>query len=442
MSQPKLSFIASLPYVIVGALTTAMLLLVGHGEGLLLARDFQFSKLNTVGNFTGEWVQELASNGYTIEHIQRFSVAGDTAQFGGISGLQALDGIDLYLVDSAGSVIHPPGASLDATPTHVDIAGYDADTILSANANHHRWLRHVRDRQGNNAGSIVVQESRLVVQDVVKSHFFWPVIIASILFLIYCGVIYYLRSCEPRSLQRGARFAYIILFIGVAGLLLQALTTLAHHDLEKRADTISQQLNDRFAAIDNAEHVAGLHNVLAEELHEASDIAGIALLHDGHIIAAAGDALNTGSNWEDSYPGFVSFVQSGSGESAFALGTLVPNGVIRDRIFSVAKNVIILLIACWFLADIALQLSKSLQAKHQPKLIAATTDSVIDDGEARARLALTIIQVIWFAIVFIEGLNASFLPSYLSEQTGAQYASLPFAAFLPALCWHLFPLAG
>ena len=231
-------------------------------------------------------------------------------------------------------------------------------------------------------------------------------------------------------------------FLLLSAFLLHTLVGIYDEGVRKKVDAYSNALADRLVIIPNIGKMGeqGLTNIeklMAQFYDETSEIAKLTIEIDGkQVISTPLDSpLEAGQA-----------VTKKIGSNTI-LYVYPHAGIIKSKVYRNIRNFSALFISCalmgfiWF--RVVDSISRLVQVKSRPK-DKHWAGSTIEHSASGQMAKVNLLQAAWFLTVFMEGLNASFLPEYLQKITtqaglGASANAYVFSAFFASFVVFLLP---
>lgn len=231
--------------------------------------------------------------------------------------------------------------------------------------------------------------------------------------------------------------AFGVTFLTVAGFLVALMVGLYADGVRGKADALANSLGKRLDDIliynINLGDILGLDRVFTDYKRLNPDIRAAALTIDDKIYVHTDPAL-VGKRWEtagDTYE-YAVVISNKNGSQRVQVTVALPKDVVYRRVVRAVKNFAALFVASGFFAFLFMDLARSLQRASVSRRHAIR--GVADEN------ALNLVKPVYFLAVFVENLNAAFLPQFMKETITAEglpasYTSAPFLAFY--LCFAL-----
>lgn len=226
---------------------------------------------------------------------------------------------------------------------------------------------------------------------------------------------------------------YALIFVLAAAGVAAGLVSLYADGAQAKAKALSVSLGQRIAPLFayglTLDDVGGIDAMLADYRRADSDIAEVALMRGGRVVAHSDPEL-VGGPWRPaagSYE-YIVTVAAGQGDDAVSVGVALPAVVVWKAIGRSVKNFAALLLASGLFAAVFLNVARSFGRER---------------GDADARVLL-VMRPIFFAAIFTDFLSAGFLPQLLRDQAaamgmGGSAASLAFTAYFVTFAAALMP---
>ena len=465
-----------LPLYFVMALSLSLLVFAGRGEAERVATDVELQTLYSQGQAVHALMDRFLQETWPLKDVVRFlDPQVELARYAGFSAFAGHD--DGQAPRRHISVLQH---SADQTPTQATVL-YQQHTIEftdpsctpidSADTAHIRCHDQYRihfplhNATGNTIGTMVVAMPTTTVTAPLQTPFATLSVWVAGLFLAFAALTYWTNQRDNKRSESVERYAYAITFTTVSLALLFTLINIYTTAIQTQADESADALGIQLSAIVKPGANFGLFEDricahLADYVqHNAVSAARLVLKGEqqGQLVQHR-DSANcqwqttqaersaTGLALFRDYTTHVPVGASGVAE----LEIVVPGSVVRDRVLRSAKNFTALFVATAFIAHVFLTLGKSFRRAlglRTKRHLAAQRRGLAEHHPNPHReqgLLLDLMQAVWFLAVFIEGLNASFLPHYLQSATDTAgfsglYAAALFTAFFAAFVAVLAP---
>ncbi len=274
-------------------------------------------------------------------------------------------------------------------------------------------------------------------------------------------------------LLHGFRFAvagrwiqpfFALIFIVAAAVVTTVTVQIYSHGVQAKASALTDSLSARVGAIFDLgldlKDISGVDHALIEYHHRNPELDSVALTLDGQVAYHTNSAL-IGQRWTEPENCFVyrQGMTAGNveaGENQVSLILAVPKKVVYLRVARNVKNFAVLFLATVFLTALFFKLSAVLAERRKKKEMAEMATTVTDatelaalrelefDSESSMNFRLALLTPLFFVAVFLEAMNASFLPQLIREISvlsglGAGFTAKVFILFFLAFALTLIP---
>ena len=266
------------------------------------------------------------------------------------------------------------------------------------------------------------------------------------LIVLFVGQLFVGDRLFAAKQTRYLNFSYGITFLIAAGLVVGLLVSLYSGGIQAKTKAMSISLGKR---LEEATALglpltafAGIDQTFEDYKQRNPELNAVVLVEEG-LIRIHTDAAEIGETWQADarffeYNTGLADADNQQGDT-YQISVSIPKKLIYARLWRSIKNFLVLFVATWLLASLFLALVSSL---NEQKAMASADDEV--DASRQSAIDLVLIKILYFGVVFVEGLFASFLPLYLQElsaanQMDAGSASLLFTAYFAAFAISLIP---
>ncbi len=432
-----------LPTILVMALALALLLFVGLGEARRVYESFQLEKLAAQGELIQRLTDDFLEQGLPLDFVAGL-IEEELGKFAGFAafGKSETSAQTLTLIDPDGRLVYPevepPFLDQPALPLEVATVPY----AVARGAGRYRMILPLMGRFEEPSGELVVSMPTALISDFVQGEFRRLLRVGGFLLLVFLPVALLLEVRSPKRKTRWLELAYGLNFLAMAVAVVLSLVGIYRHGAQAKTDALADSLAQRIGAVAEAgvplDQVAGLSEILAEFQSNSTDIRTVALVRDETVVAHP-DPEAISRAWTSRPGDHEHLVAIPGGDVHVRVAVVIPGEVVREKIQRAVKNFAALFVASLFLAFLLLNASTSYQEvralgktgdRDGPMVGQRTISSYMFDYQD---LWLNVLQAVWFLVVFMEGLNASFLPHYLQDTAGAD---LP--AFVPVVLFTAF----
>ena len=224
-------------------------------------------------------------------------------------------------------------------------------------------------------------------------------------------------------------------FFIMAGVITLSSVSIYKNGVYAKADQYARSLAHQLSIIPNIgrlseEDLHGVNNIVENFYSNASEMARFELSFDDKTLIHYPKHSRV--------PADAEFLSAAINDSGSATIKVYPQAsVVRDKIINNVINFAALFVSCCFIAYIWFRLVTSVSELRFAERQKANS---VDHQTLSSRHSVTLVQCVWFLAVFMEGLNASFMPDYLrSIATHSNLYSLLFSFFFAAFVLLLIP---
>jgi len=452
---------AKIPALLVLGLSLVLLFYVGLGEIYRNFPKMHLNKMAVQGDALKQSMEVFLKAGVPLGQFVGFKTLTDPIleSDSSISQIICVDreGKRLYLNQSNAAHADSVAATLAET-----ISKYRADesTSESEDESHYQFETNAAFYQVSvpisnkfeEVGSVLLRMPSSVVAGEINRHFSKLGIWMGGLVLVFAIFLFGFRAKWVNAHPNFLNITYGVTFFIAAVLVVNTLVEIYSKGIESEVRVLSISLGKR---LDSALELGlplvafrGIDNAFEDYRDLNPTISGISLVRDGRI-AIDNDPTNIGQQWQrrtESQFEFNSRLHAGDAPAPQDLfkGELVtvsiPKGEVYSKLWRSVKNFMALFIATGFLATLFLSLMFSLNSDRQRKGPAQSEAELIAQSETRSAM----IKILYFLIVFMEGLFSSFLPIYFQKIAVANglnsgSASILFTVYFAAFAAVLIP---
>ncbi|SLN10816.1 MFS transporter [Oceanibacterium hippocampi] len=405
-------FLNSVPIAAIGALSLLLLTYVGYGEALRTYSAFQHERLAAEGEILQNAIETFLKAGLPLEQFIGFDTIAEPVMLSddGLVGITVVDNDSRvrFSKQRTGFTFPPAGvpSAGDGGPSMrfgvVRDDLYDHVTLPLAS----RFER---------LGQLVLTVRSDSLVAAVDARFRDLVRIVGLLTLAIAVIALAIEVAARRRPIFWHRIVYGAVFLVMASLVTWSIASLYSEAVQGKAaalgNSLGQRLGQVFALDLDLSDIDGLDTTFADYRRLNPEIGEIALIRDGRI-AIGTDPQRLGAAWLSNPDNFEYLAAVGDG-NAIRLAVAVPYDVILGKVARSVKNFAVLFVACAFLALLLMQgaaVTRQLRVATRPgEQAPGLTEPEIGD------LKLALVTPIFFLAVFVEALNAAFLPGLMAE---------------------------
>ncbi len=249
------------------------------------------------------------------------------------------------------------------------------------------------------------------------------------------------------------RLAYGFAFLAAASIVVYTLVDIYSVAIQGKTKALSISIGKRLEQATELglplSSFAGIATTLADYKENNHELDLVALIEDDTIFIHT-DTQKVGDRWRTNTANFeyemplngVATSASAVTAKTYQVAVGVPKRSVYSKLWRTVKNFFVLFVATAFLASLFLSLLASLNLQRRIAQRGRSGPDTIDDTTGEVHL--TLIKILFFLVVFVEGLFASFLPQYLQQIAvgngmESSAASLLFTAYFAAFATSLIP---
>jgi MFS family permease len=439
-----------LPICAVVSLSLLLLTYVGYGEALRIYPRFQHDKLAAQGEVIQNAIETLLKAGLPMKQFIGFETLSrplleSDATIESVVVTDANRDLVFQNVRAGGSARLPShGIRQMSGP---DAAALAAGYRLEDDGAFYKVVLPLRSKF-ETVGLLTLAMPRSVVLGAVRDGFTPLLSIVVALTAVFAAFAVAAGRRPERSLRRSLELAYGVAFLGMAAVVVATIIALYSDGIQAKTKALASSLGHRLGAIFELDLTLddfdGLERAFADYRRLNPEISEIALTIEDRI-AIHTDAKQVGATWRSnaaSYEYKVGLDVGAADGSRVHIAVAIPVDVVIRKVARSVKNFAVLFIASGFLSLLFLKLATSAGQRDTARAGDARASSEIT-GAARIR-SLELIQPVFFLAVFVEALNASFLPQLLQQIAGRSglgdgVASMLFIVYFLSLAVVLIP---
>ena len=257
---------------------------------------------------------------------------------------------------------------------------------------------------------------------------------------------------------------FAAIFIIAAGVVTTFTIQIYSQGVQAKASALSDSLSTRVGTVLdlglNLEDISGVNQALIDYHQRNPELDSVALTLNGEVAYHSNQEL-IGGQWSEPQNSFVyqqALVPEGqnSSEGQVSLVLAVPKSVVYSRVARNVKNFAVLFLATVFLTALFFKLSVVLEERKRKKEMSESVTAVTDasglealrelepDSDSSKSFRLALLRPLFFVAVFLEAMNASFLPQLIQGVSvlsglGAEFTAQVFILFFLAFALTLVP---
>ncbi len=257
---------------------------------------------------------------------------------------------------------------------------------------------------------------------------------------------------------------FAAIFIVGMGVVTTVTVQIYSQGVQAKASALADSLSTRVGTVLdlglNLEDISGVNQALIDYHQRNPELDSVALTLNGEV-AYHNDKELIGGQWSEPEDCFVyrqALLPEGqnASEGQVSLVLSVPKSVVYSRVARNVKNFAVLFLATVFLTALFFKLSVVLEERKRKKEMSETATAVTDasglealreleyDSDSSKAFRLALLKPLFFVAVFLEAMNASFLPQLIQEVSvlsglGAGFTAQVFILFFLAFALTLVP---
>ena len=257
---------------------------------------------------------------------------------------------------------------------------------------------------------------------------------------------------------------FAAIFIIAVGVVTTVTIQIYSQGVQAKASALADSLSTRVGTVLdlglNLEDISGVNQALIDYHQRNPELDSVALTLNGEV-AYHNDKELIGGQWSEPENCFV-YRQAllpgneNASEDQVSLVLAVPKSVVYSRVARNVKNFAVLFLATVFLTALFFKLSVVLEERKKKKEMSETVTAVTDasglealreleyDSDSSKTFRLALLKPLFFVAVFLEAMNASFLPQLIQEVSvlsglGTGFTAQVFILFFLAFALTLVP---
>jgi len=228
---------------------------------------------------------------------------------------------------------------------------------------------------------------------------------------------------------------FAAIFIIAVGVVTTVSIQIYSQGVQAKASALADSLSTRVGTVLdlglNLEDISGVNEALIDYHQRHPELDSVALTLNGEV-AYHNDKELIGGQWSEPEDCFVyrqALLPEGqnASEGRVSLVLAVPKSVVYSRVARNVKNFAVLFLATVFLTALFFKLSVVLEERKRKKEMSETATAVTDasalealreleyDSDSSKAFRLALLRPLFFVAVFLEAMNASFLPQLIQE---------------------------
>lgn len=437
------------PAVFVLSLSFVLLYYVGLGEAFRSYPKLELEKLAAQGETVRQAMEGFLKAGVPLRQYVGFNTLTQPI----LTADKEIKGIQVY--DNQGGLVFSnsnpfegsdqprilaESAETQFTAVEGDGAG-EGQTFLESSGYYRVSLS--LSNKFEKVGDLVLTLPNTVINARVNAGFRSLAIWLGVVIALFAATLFVVDRFFTMGRRGFLNISYGIAFLLASGLVVGTLVSLYTYGIEGKTRALSISLAKRLESATALglplETFSGIDGTFSDYKDRNPELSVIALSRNGvYDIHLDPERKGESQQVQDDTFEFGSSL-AGVGDEVLALTVGIPKRIVYARLWRSIKNFLVLFIATGLLASLFLNLISTLNKAKE--MDAAETKT---DEESRHEIELVLIKILYFIVVFVEGLFASFLPLYLQEMTEASgfdagKASLLFTAFFAAFAASLIP---
>jgi len=430
---------STLPIIATTVLALLMLVYVGYGETLRTAPKFEKAKLQAQAEVIQTAMEAFLQSGLPLKQFIGFDQLAqsilDTDKTIQAIVVRKMDGTKVFDAGQADAPLLPSQDISDIVQKTVNKAAIDASD--NNNFRHILLLRNKFETLG--VLEIVSPTQTMSARITAKFKSLIPAL-GLIVALVF--VVSYVSAAYQKSSVWLQEIAFGLAFLAAAGVMVATVLPIYSDGVQSKTRALADSLASRLGIISELQldfnDFSGIDRMIADYQKLNPDIKTISVNFNSKIRFNT-DTAKIGTVWQpdpEAYEHTARLKNAANSQIDVSVG--IAKKTVYRAIVQNIKSFISLFVATGFMAVLFIQLSATLQHKVR----------AIQDPQARQHdyddMMLQMIKPVYLIGVFVETLNASFLPQYLrsilSGETVGQGASAAiFAVFFVFFAAVLVP---
>lgn len=436
------------PATFVLSLAFVLLFYVGLGEAYRGYPKLQLEKLSAQGDSIKLAMEGFLKAGVPLRQFGGFKTLANPllSADNSISQIQVYDANgDLVFVEKGRLLVDQDGAIKQEDvyiPLDLEEQASKDHQFFESKGSYRTTI--ALNNKFEKVGTLVLTVHRSVIIEKIDMAFVRVAWWMLALILLFVSMLFAGDKLLKKPYANLPHVCYGVVFLCAASLVIFTLTGLYTQGIQAKTKALSGSLGKRLEAATTLglplSDFVGIEETFNDYKSRNPELSAIALT-EGELIRVHTDAGQLNQNY---LPEPASFTHStalsapgDAADSAFTISVSIPRKEVRNRLLRAIKNFLVLFVATALLAALFLNLISIL---GRQKGLYEANDSDASAGD----LELVLVKILFFMVVFVEGLFASFLPLYLQDIAAAGVqdpgsASLLFTAYFAAFALSLIP---
>lgn len=414
---------ASIPIAATTTMALLLLVYVSYGEALRMAPNFEKQKLQAQGELIQTAVESFLQAGLPLKQFIGFEQLARPI----LQADPSLAGIAIR--DTSGEVVFSTGT-------------VNPSTDRTDNSHFRKTLE--LNNKFERVGSIEIASPTATLSDAIATKFrnLSPYLGAIVGAVFLLSIMFYGVSKGRARLQQAI---FGLAFICAALLTTWVIAQIYSEGIQSKTHAMANSLASRLGAVTDLElnfkDISGIDRMIAEYKTLNPDIKSISVNFNDRIRFNS-DTNLIGEIWhaDESALEHLAKIHTASSDD-IRVSVSIAKDTVNNAVLSNIRNFGSLFIATGFVAILIIQLSNSLEqnfgaAKRLPK----NDEQMVTTSALSSDLMLDLIKPVYFIGVFVETLNASFLPQFLKDSVASQSQAGGFSALLFSIFFITFAL--
>ena len=435
------SFLNIIPFLIVLALSLALLIYVGIGDANRVYPKFYIDKIESIGEIVQNSINSYLLSGLPLKQYVGFTNLSSSLlkTEEAIQRMEVIDENDNTIFENS----QISSDLFDIYSSSYTIDKYiDKENIFS-NYDYYKIVLPIENKF-ETVGYLNIYPLKSIPQEMITEKF-------SIILYVSLGIVAFFAILMTilfrkvgKKTKFGVQILYIISFLILAGYIMFLLFNLYGEGIRDRtqamANSLSQRLNEAIDLNLELSDFTGIEEVFNDYKDINTDISYISLAEKNQILIHTEDSLIDTARSER--PDFFEEPIHLEGNFELTISVGIPKDIITAQLFRSGKNFLVLLLASAFLAILFLNLLMSV--KKAKDVDSENVDRNSIDSETLRELKLDLVRPLYFLAIFLEGLFVSFLPSFFKNVAAnanldTSFTSILFTIYFAAFVISLIP---
>ncbi len=433
------SFLNIIPFLIVLALSLALLIFVGISDANRVYPQFYIDKIESIGEIMQNSINSYLLSGLPLKQYAGFTNLSDSL----LETEQAIQRMEVIDINDNTISANPEENLPDSNTNSFSIDKYIEKENVLSNDDYYKIVLTLENKF-ETVGYLNIYPLKSIPQNMITEKFNIILYVSLGIVLFFAILMTLLFRKVGKRTKLGVQILYIISFLILAGYIMFLLFNLYGEGIRDRtqamANSLSQRLNEAIDLDLKLSDFTGIDEVFNDYKEINPDISYISLAENNKILIHTQDTLV--DTFISENPNYFEEPIELEGDLKLIISVGIPKDIINAQLFRSGKNFLVLLLASAFLSILFLNLLMSVRKSKDVNSENVDRNSI--DSETLRELKLDLIRPLYFLAIFLEGLFVSFLPSFFKDvaknaNLDISFASILFTIYFAAFVFSLIP---